>query len=90
MQRETQTSVALYRSKDGSVTLDVQLDPETVWLSQAQKCCLFERDPRGKGSAGAGASEGEGHQRGKASEGEGHQRGKASEGDTGVARTEGL
>ena len=36
--------VILYRSKDGSVKLDVQFEEETVWLSQTQMCELFERD----------------------------------------------
>ena len=36
--------IALYRSKDGSVKLDVQFEEETVWLNQAQMCELFDRD----------------------------------------------
>jgi prophage maintenance system killer protein len=36
--------IALYRSKDGSVTLDVQLEPETVWLDAHKMAALFGRD----------------------------------------------
>jgi hypothetical protein len=34
--------VALYRTADGSVTLDVRLERETTWLTQAQMADLFE------------------------------------------------
>ena len=37
-------SIVLYRSIDGTVTLDVQLEPDTVWLSLNQMTDLFERD----------------------------------------------
>ena len=37
-------SVVVYRSEDESVTLDVQLADETVWLTQQQMSELFERD----------------------------------------------
>lgn len=36
--------VALFRSADGSVQLEVSLDGETAWLTQAQMCELFGRD----------------------------------------------
>ena len=36
--------IALYRSKDGSIQLDVQLEKETIWLSLNQMASLFERD----------------------------------------------
>jgi len=36
--------VILYRSDDGAVQLDVQLDRETVWLNQRQMAELFEKD----------------------------------------------
>ncbi len=38
------TEIALYRSKDGSVKMDVQLEAETIWLNQSQLCELFGRD----------------------------------------------
>lgn len=36
--------VALFQSADGSVQLEVSLDGETVWLTQAQMCELFGRE----------------------------------------------
>jgi prophage maintenance system killer protein len=36
--------VVLYRSPDGTVELDVQLDGETVWLTQEQMSRLFGRE----------------------------------------------
>ena len=38
------TDIAIYKSKDGTIRLDVQLEEETVWLTQAQMCDLFGRD----------------------------------------------
>ena len=35
-------SVVVYRSEDESVTLDVQLADETVWLTQQQMSELFD------------------------------------------------
>ena len=36
--------VALYESADGGIRLDVQLEQETVWLTQAQMAELFGRE----------------------------------------------
>ena len=36
--------VELYQSADGTVTLDVKTDGDTVWLTQAQMSTLFGRD----------------------------------------------
>ncbi len=36
--------VVIYQSADGEASLDVRLEQETVWLSQAQMVNLFERD----------------------------------------------
>jgi hypothetical protein len=36
--------IQIFQSGDGSVQLDVSFDKETVWLSQAQMCELFERE----------------------------------------------
>jgi prophage maintenance system killer protein len=36
--------INLYQTEDGQVQLDVRLDQDTVWLSQAQMVTLFERD----------------------------------------------
>jgi len=39
-------SIVLYQTEDGQTTLDVQLQEETVWLTQAQMVELFQRDKR--------------------------------------------
>ena len=36
--------IALYRAPDGTVSLDVRLERETIWLTQAQMVILFGRD----------------------------------------------
>ncbi|MFA7173418.1 MAG: hypothetical protein WC340_08390 [Kiritimatiellia bacterium] len=41
---KTTSNLVIYRSKDGSVQLDVQLDRETLWLSLNQISTLFGRD----------------------------------------------
>ena len=47
---ETQSSekgqVLLYQSKDGKSQVEVNLQNETVWLSQAHMCDLFEKNKR--------------------------------------------
>ena len=40
----TNTQIQLFRSADGKVQLEVSLDQDTAWLSQAQMCELFKRD----------------------------------------------
>jgi hypothetical protein len=37
-------TIELYQSSDGAIQLDVKLDQDTVWLTQAQIITLFERD----------------------------------------------
>jgi prophage maintenance system killer protein len=39
-----ENQIQIFQSGDGSVQLDVSFDKETVWLSQAQMCELFERE----------------------------------------------
>lgn len=41
---EETSDLVLYRSKDGSVQMDVQLEKETLWLSLNQSSTLFDRD----------------------------------------------
>lgn len=36
--------VQIFQSSDGVISLEVALEQETVWLSQAQMCELFDRD----------------------------------------------
>jgi len=38
------SEIRLYKSKDGSVALDVKLEKETIWLSQKQMSELFGKD----------------------------------------------
>ena len=33
----------IYQNQEGSITIDVRLEEETVWLSQAQICTLFQK-----------------------------------------------
>ena len=36
--------VALFRSADSQLNLQVSLDGDTAWLTQAERCELFERE----------------------------------------------
>lgn len=38
------SDIIIYQSPDGQAQLEVQMDNQTVWLSQAQMVLLFERD----------------------------------------------
>lgn len=40
------SAILLYQTADGHTTLDVRLQEETVWLTQAQMVELFQRDKR--------------------------------------------
>lgn len=42
--REKNDKVILYSTEDGKTEIDVNLEGETVWLSQAQMAELFQRD----------------------------------------------
>ena len=41
---ENKSDLVIYRSKDGAVQMDVQLEKETLWLSQAQISKLFNAE----------------------------------------------
>lgn len=41
---DTSKQIAIYQADDGSIHLDVQVERDTVWLSQAQMVELFGRD----------------------------------------------
>ena len=44
-EKEFDTSpIAIYTSEDNTVSLEVKMSGETVWLSQAQMATLFGRD----------------------------------------------
>ena len=38
--------IIIYQAKDGKTALEVKLQQETVWLSQAQMCDLFDKNKR--------------------------------------------
>ena len=38
--------IILYETADGSTKIDVKLENETVWLTQAQMSLLFDKDKR--------------------------------------------
>ena len=44
--KSTGKSVVIYRSKDGTIQLEVQLYNETVWLDVHQMALLFDRDEK--------------------------------------------
>ena len=46
MNEKSRGEIVIYRTKDGKAVLDVNLQEETVWLSQVQMSELFEKDRR--------------------------------------------
>lgn len=42
----TQTEFLLYRSEDGKIRIETRMENETVWLTQAQMCELFDKNKR--------------------------------------------
>jgi hypothetical protein len=40
------SKILLYQNPDGNIKLDVRLENETIWLTQAQMSTLFGRDKR--------------------------------------------
>ena len=38
--------IILYQTADGRTSIDVKLENETVWLTQAQMALLFDKDKR--------------------------------------------
>ena len=43
---ESKGEIILYQTADGTTNIDVKLDNETVWLTQAQMALLFDKDKR--------------------------------------------
>ena len=39
-----QTEIIMYQTEDGLTKIDVRMENETVWLTQAQMAELFQRD----------------------------------------------
>lgn len=40
---DIQSSLILYQTPDGQTRVEVKLEDETVWLTQAQMCELFDK-----------------------------------------------
>ena len=38
--------IIIYQTEDGQTQIDVRLENETVWLTQAQMALLFEKTPQ--------------------------------------------
>lgn len=43
MENSNQSSFILYKTQDEKISVDVRFEEETVWLSQAQLCVLFQK-----------------------------------------------
>ena len=41
-----QDQIVIYQTEDGKTQIDVRLENETVWLTQAQMAELFEKTPQ--------------------------------------------
>ena len=39
-----QNKIAIYQTQDGKTSIDVKLEQDTVWLTQAQMAELFQKD----------------------------------------------
>lgn len=46
MNEESKGEIIIYRAEDGETRLEVSLKEDTVWLSQAQMCQLFDKNKR--------------------------------------------
>ncbi len=42
----TQNQIVIYQTEDGQTQIDVRLENDTVWLTQAQMAMLFEKTPQ--------------------------------------------
>ena len=42
--QKIEDKIVIYQAQDGHITIDVRLENETVWLSQAQMALLFQKD----------------------------------------------
>ena len=38
--------IVIYQTEDGNTKIDVRLENDTVWLTQAQMAMLFEKTPQ--------------------------------------------
>jgi hypothetical protein len=46
IEKDKQSDILMYQSEDGSTRIDVRLDEETVWLTQAAMAELFQTTPQ--------------------------------------------
>jgi hypothetical protein len=37
------SEIIIYQNQDGNIKIDVRLEEDTVWLTQAQLCTLFQK-----------------------------------------------
>ncbi len=37
------SEIIIYQNPEGNIKIDVRLEDETVWLTQAQLCSLFQK-----------------------------------------------
>ncbi len=42
-ENQNKSEIILYQTEDGKTKIEVQLDNETVWLTQSQICDLFQK-----------------------------------------------
>ncbi|MBN2378056.1 MAG: hypothetical protein JXD22_16785 [Sedimentisphaerales bacterium] len=43
---ESSSEIVIYKNPEGNIRIDVRLEDETVWLSQAHMCELFDKNKR--------------------------------------------
>lgn len=41
-----ENKIVIYQTDDGQIKIDVRLENETVWLTQAQMAILFDKTPQ--------------------------------------------
>ncbi len=44
--RLTKMEFLIYRTEDGKIRIETRMENETVWLTQAQMCELFDKNKR--------------------------------------------
>jgi hypothetical protein len=47
LQKFIMNQIIIYQNEDGDIRIDVQMEQDTVWLSQAQMGILFDKNVRG-------------------------------------------
>ena len=44
MKEMRENQIVIYKTNDGQTAIDVRMENETVWLTQAQMAMLFQKD----------------------------------------------